>query len=103
YRRFKTFAGASDKGFVIICCELIENNGDMLKKYVLQYAERWGLEQAFIDWVNNANTFCSTLVDRIVPGFPKDRIEQVRKELGYNDQLVVEGEFFHLWVIEAPV
>lgn len=102
YHRFKTFAGASDKGLVIICCELIERNGDQLKEYVLQYAEKWGLERAFIDWVTGSNAFCSTLVDRIVPGFPKDKIKQIHAELGYNDQLVVEGELFHLWVIEAP-
>lgn len=102
YRRFKAFAGSPDKGFVIICCELIENNGDMLKNHVLRHAKRWGLEQGFIDWINNANTFCGTLVDRIVPGYPKDRIDQIREELGYNDRLVVEGEFFHLWVVEAP-
>lgn len=102
YRRFKVFAGAPDKGFAIICCELIEHNGDMLKKCVLQYAGKWGLEQEFIDWVTGANAFCSTLVDRIVPGFPKDKIKQIHRELGYNDQLVVEGELFHLWVIEAP-
>lgn len=102
YHRFRTFAGASDKGLAIICCELIERNGDMLKKYVLRYAGKWGLEREFIDWVTGANAFCSTLVDRIVPGFPKDKIEQIHEELGYNDRLVVEGELFHLWVIEAP-
>lgn len=102
YHRFKTFAGASDKGLIIICCELIEHNADMLKKYVLQHAQRWGLERAFMEWINQANVFCSTLVDRIVPGFPKSRIGDIHRELGFKDQLVVESEYFHLWVIEAP-
>ncbi len=102
YRRFKTFAGAADKGLIIICCELIEHNADMLQKYVLQHAKNWKLEPEFIAWINNANAFCSTLVDRIVPGFPRNRIDEIHQTLGYSDQLVVEGEYFHLWVIEAP-
>lgn len=102
YRRFKIFAGAPDKGLIIICCELIENNAGKLKQCVLRHAGQWGLEPAFIEWLHQANAFCSTLVDRIVPGFPRNRIDEVHRELGFRDQLVVEGEYFHLWVIEAP-
>ena len=102
YKRYQVFSGAADKGLIVICCELIEHNADMLKKYVIQHAQRWDLEQSFVDWINNANVFCSTLVDRIVPGYPKDKIDQIQNELGYNDKLVVEGEYFHVWVIEAP-
>lgn len=101
-RRFKIFGGAPDKGLIIICCELIENNAGKLKQCVLRHAEQWGLEAAFIEWIHNANVFCSTLVDRIVPGFPRNRIGEIHQELGFRDQLVVEGEYFHLWVIEAP-
>lgn len=102
YRRYRLFNGAADKGFIIFCCELIDRNADKLKDHVLAHARRWGLEPEFLDWIGSANTFCNTLVDRIVPGFPGDRIDAVQQELGYRDELVVEGEYFHLWVIEAP-
>ncbi|KYH30407.1 MULTISPECIES: tagaturonate reductase [Clostridium] len=102
YHRFKTFNGDSSKGFIIIPCELIDRNGEKLKKIILKYAELWNLESEFVDWINNSNTFCCSLVDRIVPGYPKDRIDEITEELGYEDQLVVEGEQFHLWVIEGP-
>lgn len=102
YQRFKAFGGAADKGLIFFACELIDRNGDTLKKYVLQHAERWNLGDEFTGWVNQYCAFCNTLVDRIVPGFPKDEIENIQKELGYEDQLVVVGEYFHFWVIEAP-
>jgi tagaturonate reductase len=102
YERFKHFGGASDKGLIVIPCELIDRNGDNLKKIILQYAYEWNLEGAFTDWINNDNIFCNTLVDRIVPGYPKDKMNTITKDLGYVDNLVVEGEQFHLWVIEGP-
>ncbi|MBN2167027.1 MAG: tagaturonate reductase [Marinilabiliaceae bacterium] len=102
YTRYKAFDGDISKGLIFFACELIDRNGDVLKKYVLQHAERWELGKEFIEWVNEACCFCSTLVDRIVPGFPKDDIKQIQEELGYEDNLVVVGEYFHLWVIEAP-
>ena len=102
YKRFLTFGGASDKGLIVIPCELIDRNGDNLKRIVLQYAEEWKLEDEFAEWIEEDNIFCNTLVDRIVPGYPKDKMEAITEELGYKDNLVVEGEQFHLWVIEAP-
>ncbi len=102
YRRFQHFNGAKDKGLIFFACELIDRNADVLKKFVLQHAENWKLGAEFNAWVNNDCAFCSTLVDRIVPGFPKDEIKDIQKELGYEDNLVVVGEYFHLWVIEAP-
>lgn len=102
YHRFKTFNGDKNKGFIIIPCELIDRNGEKLKNIVLKYAELWGLSNKFINWINEGNTFCCSLVDRIVPGYPRDRIEEVREELGYEDGLVDVGEQFHLWVIEGP-
>lgn len=100
--RFKTFRGDKHKGFVFLPCELIELNGDKLKKYVLKYARQWKMEQAFIDWIEEANLFCNTLVDRIVPGFNPANVEEIRKTKGYEDNLVVEGEQYHLWVIKGP-
>ena len=102
YKRFHFFNGASEKGLIVIPCELIDRNGDNLKKIVLQYATDWNLDKGFVSWIINDNIFCNTLVDRIVPGYPRDKIDTITEELGYIDNLVVEGEQFHLWVIEAP-
>lgn len=102
YHRFKFFNGAPDKGLIVIPCELIDKNGTRLKEIILHYAELWKLPASFAAWVNDQNTFCNTLVDRIVPGFPKDEIADIQKELGFDDKLVVMAEPFHLWVIEAP-
>ena len=102
YKRFQTFGGASDKGLIVIPCELIDRNGDNLKRIILQYAKDWDLGEDFAEWINEDNIFCNTLVDRIVPGYPREKIDTITQELGYKDNLVVEGEQFHLWVIEAP-
>lgn len=102
HHRYKTFNGDHTKGIHVIPCELIEKNGTNLKKVVIQLAEKWQLEAGFIQWLHEACSFSNTLVDRIVPGYPKDRIAEITAELGYEDKLVVEGEPFHLWVIEAP-
>jgi len=102
YHRFVTFNGDSNKGFIIIPCELIDRNGEKLKEIVLKYAEIWNLGEDFVNWINKDNTFCCSLVDRIVPGYPRDTIDEVRAELGYDDNLVDVGEIFHLWVIEGP-
>ncbi|MBC7765825.1 MAG: tagaturonate reductase, partial [Hyphomonadaceae bacterium] len=83
-----------------IPCELIDRNGDNLKAIVLRLANEWALGSAFIAWLENANYFANTLVDRIVTGYPKDEIEALQKELGYVDQALVTSEIFHLWVIE---
>jgi len=102
HRRFKTFNGDSSKGLIFIPCELIDRNGDNLRRIILQYAADWNLGIEFTNWLENDNIFCNTLVDRIVPGYPKSKIEAITEELGYQDNLVVEGEQFHLWVIEGP-
>ncbi|MGI8386216.1 tagaturonate reductase [Robertmurraya sp. P23] len=102
YYRFKAFSGDVDQGCIIIPCELIENNGQVLKEIVLKYAKLWNLNAEFIQWIHHANTFCSSLVDRIVPGYPSDTIEEKTKELGFIDELIVVGEQYHLWVIEGP-
>lgn len=102
YRRFTTYQGKNDAGLVIIPCELIEKNGEQLQYCVLEYAKLWGLSDEFIQWIKEANSFCNTLVDRIVPGFPKDNIKEIQEKLGFEDNLVVMAEPFHLWVIEGP-
>ena len=102
YHRYKYFKGQSDKGFVIIPCELIDRNGGKLKSAVLSYAAKWGLGDGFISWLNESNTFCCSLVDRIVSGYPAQDIDKITAELGYEDALVDIGEQFHLWIIEGP-
>lgn len=103
YKRFQVFGGASDKGLIVIPCELIKDNGKQLKYIVLKHAKAWGLEKDFIAWIEEDTVFCNTLVDRIVPGFPKIDEQDLANSLGYVDKLAVEAELFHLLVIEAPV
>lgn len=99
--RYNHVDGDRSKGFVLLPCELIDKNADHLKEAVLQYIDLWNLEADFKAWVLEANTFCNTLVDRIVPGYPRETIEQVWEEIGYKDNLVVESEQFNLWVIQG--
>ena len=101
YHRYQTFKGDVSKGLHIIPCELIEKNADNLKKIIKQLAAKWGYEEGFVNWLDSACTFNNTLVDRIVPGYPRERIPEITSELGYEDKQVVEGEPFHLWVIQA--
>lgn len=102
YRRFETFGKEKGKGVIILSCELIDNNGKELEKCVKQYADQWGLSDEFKTWLDEENVFCSTLVDRIVPGYPRADAAQICEELGYQDNLLDVGEVFGLWVIEGP-
>jgi len=102
YHRFKYFKGDRSKGFIIFPCELIFLNGKELKKCILQYIDLWGLEPEFRTWFEEACGVYCTLVDRIVPGYPKDNIDSILERIGYDDHLVDKAEIFHLWVIEAP-
>ena len=100
--RYKACDGDVTRGFVILPCELIERNGDTLKKTVLQTAANWKLDAGMIEWIGKANVFTNTLVDRIVTGFPEDEIEALWQKAGYVDELFNTSEIFHLWVIEGP-
>lgn len=102
FERFTHFNGAADKGWIIIPCELIDYNGDALRELVLRYAQEWALPAAFIAWLNNANTFCSTLVDRIVTGYPRDEVAELEAGLGYHDSFLDTAEHFYLFVIQGP-
>ena len=85
-------------GFIFLPCELIDRNGENLKKCVLKYIELWNLGDDFAAWIENENYFCNTLVDRIVTGYPRDE----KIDLGYEDNMLNTSELFHLWVIEGP-
>jgi len=98
-QRYEIFDGAMDKGFIFLPVELIEKNGDNLKKCILSYCSLWGLSDGFIHWVNSANIFCNTLVDRIVSGYPKAEEEKLWQEMGYKDELIATGEPFGFWAI----
>lgn len=107
YRRYQTFNGAADKGLIIMPCELIFLNGHHLKKCIYQYIEHWKEDfgkdyDGFKQWFTDYCYVCATLVDRIVPGFPRKEIKDIQEKVMYEDNLVVQGEIFHLWVIEKP-
>ncbi len=101
FERYTAFNGAADKGLILLPCELIENNGGKLRECVLKLCERWQLPEGFKSWVNEHNLFCSTLVDRIITGYPKEEAAALEEELGYSDGLLDTGEPFALWVIES--
>ncbi len=100
YERFE----AGLPGVAILSCELIDNNGKELQRCVNAYIDDWGLSEAFRDWVNKENIFCSTLVDRIVPGRIRDpkEVAQLDAANGYEDPLTDVGEIFGVWIIEGP-
>ena len=102
--RYDYFDGDMTKGLAIVPCELIDNSGDELYRCLTELAEINHMDKKFIEWMQKANHFTSTLVDRIVPGYPRNEIEQIQKETGYIDNNVVKGEIFHLWVLrKEPV
>ena len=105
YRRFLAFDGDPKKGLIIMPCELIFLNGHRLKECIYQYIELWkddfGTDyEAFKEWFAKYNYVCATLVDRIVPGFPRKEIKEIQEKISYEDNMVVQAEIFHLWVIE---
>ncbi|MDR3258982.1 MAG: tagaturonate reductase [Fusobacteriaceae bacterium] len=102
HERFKAFNGDKNKGFILLPCELIDYNGAELKKIVLQYADLWKLEKEFVKWLEDDNIWCSTLVDRIVTGYPRVEKDELEKELGYKDTFMTTGEYFYLFVIQGP-
>lgn len=102
YHRYEFFKGDMTKGFIIFPCELIFLNGKELKKCIEQYIDLWKIESGFKKWFEDACGVYCTLVDRIVPGYPKDTIDAITERIGVEDRLVDKAEIFHLWVIEAP-
>ncbi len=101
YERAEAFGYAADKGLIILPAELIDDNGIALKRCVKALARLWKLGERFEAWLDEACVFTSTLVDRIVTGYPRDEAEAIWQKLGYEDRLLVTGEPFALWVIES--
>ena len=102
YHRWEHFKGAADKGLIIFPCELIFENGKHLRECIRKYIELWNLGPDFSAWFENSCGVYSTLVDRIVPGYPRDTAAELCERAGYDDHLLDKAEIFHLWVIEAP-
>ncbi|MBR3449264.1 MAG: tagaturonate reductase [Bacteroidales bacterium] len=102
YHRYEFFQGDKSRGLILFPCELIFENGKHLKECILQYIDLWQLGEGFRKWFLDACGVYSTLVDRIVPGYPRDTAEQLCERVGYKDNLLDKAEIFHLWVIEAP-
>lgn len=101
YERAVHFDYAEDKGLVMLPVELIDDNGIMLKKCVKALAKIWNLGEKFENWLDTACVFTSTLVDRIVTGYPRDEVQSIWEKLGYEDRILVTAEPFGLWVIES--
>ena len=97
YKRFQLGL----KGFIILSCELIDHNGEELEKCCEQYADLWNLGDEFKAWLKKENDFCSTLVDRIVTGFPRDEHAALCERIGEQDNMMDTAEIFHLWVIQG--
>lgn len=105
FHRYQYFNGDISKGMILMPCELIFLNGHHLKECIYQYIELWKEDmgkdyEGFKQWFTKYCYVCATLVDRIVPGFPRDTIKEIQQKIGYKDDLVVKAESFHLWVIE---
>jgi tagaturonate reductase len=102
YERYRAFNGSEASGMVIIPTELISENGSKLESIVLELAHWNNLEYKFIEWLETHNTFCNSLVDRIVPGMPIDSVQkELEMSLGYSDELLIISEVFRLWAIEG--
>ncbi len=101
YYRYKAFDGDKNAGVIILPVELIDDNGAVLKDCIKKLSHKWGLGEGFDRWLDEACIFCSTLVDRIISGYPSDEAEILCEEWGYRDELIVVGELFGLWVIES--
>jgi tagaturonate reductase len=102
YNRYTIFNGDTSKGMVVIPTELISDNGDKLFSIVKQLAEQNGLDTAFMEWLENSNYFCNSLVDRIVPNvLSADLQNEIENTSGYKDDLLVTSELYNLWAIEA--
>lgn len=102
YERWKFFGGSAESGMVIVPTELVVGNGDLLKDIILQQAQNNKVEPEFIDWIKTQNSFCNSLVDRIVPGKPeKEMVSELQTKFGYEDNLMVLSEVYRLWAIQG--
>ena len=103
YARYQAFNGDVNKGMVIIPTELVTDNGDKLSSILSELSQANSLPEPFQHWLEHCNTFCNSLVDRIVPGkLPEDESQMLEDKLGYRDELLISAEPYSLWAIETP-
>ncbi len=97
-KRFQSGLG----GVVIVPTELVVDNGEVLKALVIRHIQENNLGEDFLQWVEGSNHFCSSLVDRIVPGKPSgEELNQLFEQLGYEDNLLLKAETYRLWAIQG--
>lgn len=106
-RLLKARHSAGMPGLVFIPCELIENNGNILKKCILEHLRDDNLKhsdyEALVAYIERDCIFCSTLVDQIVSGRPEpESAKRYARLLGVNDEALVCGEPFHFLAVETP-
>lgn len=102
YERYRYYEADESKGLIMLPVELIDDNGKELKDCVVLFSHQWNLDEGFTKWLDNACVFASTLVDRIVSGYPNNDINDLWEDIGYEDRLITAAEPFGLWVIDAP-
>jgi len=100
FERWSALGRDKAPGFQLMPCELIDHNADELRSCILRHAAEWKLDPGFVAWIDAANDFYATLVDRIVPGYPRQEAAELEKQLGYEDRFIVAAELFHLLVVE---
>lgn len=104
FERFRFFHGDPKRACIFLPLELIEHNGEKLKKSILEYSKQWELGEDFRKWIEQSNIFCDSLVDRIISGYPEtEALEEYFRKLGYLDRQIVIGELYHSLIISAPV
>jgi tagaturonate reductase len=102
FERARTFDYAQHRGVVVLPCELIEDNGDVLRRIIDQLVRRWRLGTRFERWLDESVVFCNTLVDRIVPGaMDASDAQRVERQLGYHDDLLIASETYALFAIQG--
>ncbi len=102
HERWRHFQGDPDKGLILLPCELLEKNGELLKACILQTIGSWEFPSPFAEWIERHNFFCNTLVDRIVTGYPAADAAEIDRQLGYHDGMLLAGEPYHLFAVEGP-
>lgn len=102
YERFKNAGGSRRMGLVVVPTELIPDNGLRLREAVERTAKHNELGKLFMKWLKFHVRFCNSLVDRIVTGKPDpETAAAFAQKAGYDDQLLIATEPYHLWAIEG--
>ena len=89
---------AKGKAFTLLSCDNLPNNGEVLEKVVLQFAEKISTDLA--QWIKANATFPCTMIDRIVPATTDDDRRDIEARLGVRDEGMVVCEPFTQWVVE---